>query len=368
MTFSLDDLRRWPDVEAPNLVAVDATDRLLLDTAAEAIREYPNDVLVIDDNYGALTLGAIALGARGVRVHQDSIVAERALAANAGAMASEYRHVDLDDAEALASVRVVLWQLPRSLDLVEDIAGLVASAASSHVLVYAGGRIKHMTVRMNEMISGHFERLDVLHARQKSRVLVASAPARIRNRDEPPHIHSESGIDLTSRPGVFAGGLLDIGTRALLDVLERAMPTATRAVDLGCGSGILALTLARDRPAIEVTATDVSARAVSATAFNARLNDLTNVAALQDDAGASIPDASTNLVLLNPPFHSGSTVHTGIASKLFAAAARILTPGGELWTVYNSHLGYRPELERTVGPTTEVSRNAKFTVTRSIRR
>lgn len=368
MSFSLDDLRRWPDVEAPNLVAVDATDRLLLDSAAEAIREYPNDVLVIDDNYGALTLGAIALGARGVLVHQDSIVAERALAANAGAMASEYRRVDLEDGEALASVRVVVWQLPRSLDLVADIAGLIARAASSDVTVYAGGRIKHMTLRMNDMLTAHFDRLDVLHARQKSRVLVAAAPLPGAGGGASPDIHSESGIELAGKPGVFAGGHLDIGTRALLDVLHLAAPGATSAVDLGSGSGILALTLARDRPNVEVTATDVSARAVGAATFNARLNKLRNVTVLQDDAGASIPDSSADLVLLNPPFHSGSTVHTGVASKLFAAAARILKPGGELWTVYNSHLGYRAELERTVGPTREVSRNPKFTVTATERR
>ena len=33
----LDDLSRAPDVQAPNLVAVDATDRLLLDSAADLI-------------------------------------------------------------------------------------------------------------------------------------------------------------------------------------------------------------------------------------------------------------------------------------------------------------------------------------------
>jgi 16S rRNA (guanine1207-N2)-methyltransferase len=59
---SLDDvlpkLRRRPDVEAPNLQAWDATDRLLLDTAAE--RMLPGSSLaVIGDRYGALTLGAL---------------------------------------------------------------------------------------------------------------------------------------------------------------------------------------------------------------------------------------------------------------------------------------------------------------------
>ena len=51
------DLRRWPDVEAPNLQAWDATDRLLLDEAG-ALPDGPDDVVVIGDRHGALTLGA----------------------------------------------------------------------------------------------------------------------------------------------------------------------------------------------------------------------------------------------------------------------------------------------------------------------
>ncbi len=69
-----------------------------------------------------------------------------------------------------------------------------------------------------------------------------------------------------------------------------------------------------------------------------------------------------------PPFHLGASVHAGAATKMFDAAARVLAPGGELWTVYNSHLQYRAALERLIGPTTEIGRNPKFTVTRSVRR
>ena len=43
-----DDLRRWPDVEAPNLQAWDATDRLLLDEAGPL----PEEVVVIGDRHG----------------------------------------------------------------------------------------------------------------------------------------------------------------------------------------------------------------------------------------------------------------------------------------------------------------------------
>jgi 16S rRNA (guanine1207-N2)-methyltransferase len=61
-------------------------------------------------------------------------------------------------------------------------------------------------------------------------------------------------------------------------------------------------------------------------------------------------------------------VHTGIALRLFAEAGRVLRPGGQLWAVWNSHLAYGPALERAVGPTRQVARGPKFTVTASRRR
>ncbi|MFP5394509.1 MAG: hypothetical protein ACLGI6_24040, partial [Gammaproteobacteria bacterium] len=54
-------LRRYPDIEAENLFAHDAADRLLLDTAAEALAGCaPGRLAVVGDDYGALALGAAA--------------------------------------------------------------------------------------------------------------------------------------------------------------------------------------------------------------------------------------------------------------------------------------------------------------------
>ena len=64
----------------------------------------------------------------------------------------------------------------------------------------------------------------------------------------------------------------------------------------------------------------------------------------------------------------GAAVVTTAADRLFAAAARVLRPGGELWTVYNSALRYKPTLARLVGPTTVAPQTPKFTVTVSTRR
>src|SRR5664280_3797881 len=93
--FSFEVLRRFPDPQADNLVAVDATDRLILTEAAAAIEATaPGQVVVVGDRYGAMTLGAMALhGARDVRVHQDRLTGEQALAHNAirAGLADGYR-------------------------------------------------------------------------------------------------------------------------------------------------------------------------------------------------------------------------------------------------------------------------------------
>ena len=89
---------------------------------------------------------------------------------------------------------------------------------------------------------------------------------------------------------------------------------------------------------------------------------------IRDDAADSVTDGSVDLVVCNPPFHVGAAVVTTAADLLFAAAARVLRPGGELWTVYNSALRYKPTLTRLVGPTSVAQQTPKFTVTVSTRR
>ena len=366
--FDFSALRRYPDAEAANLFAVDASDRLILDEAADTLRASgPGDVVVIGDRYGALTLGAAALhGASGIRVFQDSIVAEQALAANADDLAGRFENLPFGE-ELLREAQIVLLQLPRALDELDDLAAAISQWSADDVVVFAGGRIKHMTLGMNEVLARHFGRLDTRHASQKSRVLVASSPLRSTPNDPRREFHADLGIWVCATGSVFAGTRIDIGTRALLAELDQALPAAACAVDLGCGTGVVAAVLARTRPGVAVLATDVAAGAVASARATMAVNELPNVTVVRDDALSSQPDASVDLVLLNPPFHQGSTVHSGTASRLFAAAARVLKPGGELWTVYNSHLAYRAELARTVGPTREVSRNAKFTVTVSTR-
>ena len=382
--FSFDALRRRPDVEAPNLFAVDAADRLILDEAARALADAePGEVVVIGDNYGALTLGAAALDdVTGIRVHQDELSGELASARNAEelGLAGAFRSMPLGP-ELLSGAKVVLLRLPRSLDALDEVAELIAAHAHPDVTVYAGGMIKHLALAMNDVLGTHFASVRAGLARQKARVLTVTDPSTASGSAPVPasaaisdtwpkrQFHEDLGLWVCAHGGAFAGTRVDIGTRFLLSVLDKAKPEAASAIDLGCGTGVVAAALAMARPGITVLATDHSAAAVASARATAQVNGVADrVSVLRDDALASQPDASSELILLNPPFHVGATVHTGLATRLFEDAARVLAPGGELWTVFNSHLGYRPALTRIVGPTREVARNTKFTITVSTRR
>lgn len=375
MSLPFERLRRAPDIEGEGLVAADAADRLILDESATLRAAVgAGEIVVIGDGYGALALGAAFDGARDVRVHQDALPGERALARNAAALGLSDRVSSRPlDAALVSGARVVLLRLPRSLDALRDIAGLIAGYAASDVVVVAGGRLKHMSLAMNEVLRTVFDTLDVTHARQKSRALIARGP---RGGGDPiPAAASVDGLEVRAFGGAFAGARLDIGTRALLAALDAA-PAAPAGgslddpwIDLACGTGIVGAWLASRHPAAHVYASDPSAVAVASARATAEAGGLSDrIVVARADGLEERADGTASFIALNPPFHSGAALTAGIAERLFADAARVLRPGGELWCVWNSPLRYRATLERLVGPTRQVARDPKFTVTVSTAR
>lgn len=390
--FAWERLRRAPDVEAPNLLAYDATDRLLSDRALAA--GIPGDqIAVIGDEYGAITLSLADAGLTGIRVHQDLVTGRRALARNAavlglyeneectptdGRVAREHAEATSEvprfvtcslDETLLTGAALVLLQLPKALAELEEIADAVARWAHPEVTLVAGGRVKHMTLAQNEVLGKYFGRVQPQRAERKSRLIVATGPLPVA---EPPFpvFAEEDGLTLAAYGGAFAGPRLDIGTRALLEVLaDREGATEGEVIDLGCGTGALAAWFALQHPDALIIATDRSAAAVRSVRATMAANGLDDrIEVTHDDAGSALSDQSADLILLNPPFHLGTSIHKGAATKLFQASARLLRTGGELLAVWNSHLAYRPQLERLIGPTEQLRRTPKFTVTRSIRR
>ncbi|AXE55246.1 class I SAM-dependent methyltransferase [Aurantimicrobium sp. MWH-Uga1] len=383
-SFPFESLRRWPDLESPELVAVDAADRLLLTELQHAVEIDPTllagPLSIIGDTHGALTLGALAEAEFAeVLVHQDARSGELALMNNAKQLSdfyppsSTFQNLPLSS-ELVDSSRIVVLRLPRSLEQLEQWAALIATHAADDVLVLAGGRIKHMTLSMNETLGKFFTQVEASLAEQKSRVLRARGPKKQAALDALttwPKSEYHADVDLTvcAQGGAFAGISIDIGTYDLLAVLDRVSGRqGMRIIDFGCGTGVLAAQIAKLRPTATVIASDQSAAAVESAKATMAANNLSDrVTVVRDDGLSSQEDSSADLILFNPPFHSGAAVHAGTSLRLFAEAGRVLKPGGELWVVANRHLSYKPALRKLVGETREVRRTPKFTVTKSVK-
>ena len=386
-SFPHSTLRRWPDFEADNLFAHDAADRLILDLAANEIK--PRAVVTIGDSHGALTLGAVHMGATNVRAFQDSIVSEQALKANFERLAKQNlvpidaRYIQTYLSEtAFMDAEIILMKLPKDLGHLRMLAQLIRESANPAVKIFAGGRIKYMSHSMNKILEENFENLNVSLARQKSRVLVASAPRKSSGQTWHLPISENYDHDLNlwvcSVPGVFAAESVDIGTRFLIETLPMIdVPGSANltVADLGCGSGLLATAFLRAHPDSHVIAADASQ--VALLSANATIKKNLPWAkesfepmpgtfmVKRDNALSEVPNDALDVVLLNPPFHSGAARADHMADALIRDAARALRPGGVLITVFNSHLRHRQTLERLAGPTTQVARSPKFTITRT---
>jgi release factor glutamine methyltransferase len=147
-------------------------------------------------------------------------------------------------------------------------------------------------------------------------------------------------------------------TEHVIEVALRRARQATRAVDIGCGSGAIAITWALETGA-EVIATDLSLPALSVARENACLLQA-QVRFLACNLASSLSPASFDLVLSNPPYipdtereclqrevrdHEpplalyGGPTGVEIYEPLIADAARLLRPGG--WLILE--IGYRAQ-------------------------
>jgi len=139
-------------------------------------------------------------------------------------------------------------------------------------------------------------------------------------------------VEVDVAPGIFSPGGLDKGTVVLLDEAPAPPPTGT-FLDLGCGWGPVALTLALRSPGATVWALDVNERALDLTRRNAEALGLQGVRATTADG---IPgDLRFDLIWSNPPIRVGKAV----LHDLLRTWLPRLTPSGVAQLVVQRNLG-----------------------------
>jgi 16S rRNA (guanine1207-N2)-methyltransferase len=139
-------------------------------------------------------------------------------------------------------------------------------------------------------------------------------------------------LTLTTDRGVFSAARVDPGTKVLL-LTAPPPPASGHLLDLGCGYGPIALTLARRSPDATVWAVDVNARALDLVRSNAAVAGLTNVRAATPD---EVPDDVAFAALWsNPPVRVGKAALHEVLDRWLPR----LAPGGHALLVVQKHLG-----------------------------
>ena len=148
--------------------------------------------------------------------------------------------------------------------------------------------------------------------------------------------YSFKGVDfsLESDNGVFSKNELDKGSEFLIETLL-PINLGENVLDIGCGIGVIGLTLAYFTPSLNVCLSDVNTRALSLCNANAATLKLSQrVTILQSDIYQKIEGKFTSIVS-NPPIRAGKKV----TYEIYRGALEHLVDSGSLYIVVRKNQG-----------------------------
>ena len=112
-------------------------------------------------------------------------------------------------------------------------------------------------------------------------------------------------------------------------------------LDLGCGYGVIGLSIAGLYPNTQVTMVDINQRAVETTQRNIERNQIKNAVTYVSD-GFNQVNGSFNAIVSNPPIRTGKNV----IYPLFEQSKQYLIPGGSLYLVIQKKQGAKSAMEK----------------------
>ena len=174
--------------------------------------------------------------------------------------------------------------------------------------------------------------------------------------------YSFNGVDfsLESDNGVFSKNELDKGSELLIKTLL-PINLGKNMLDIGCGIGVIGLTLAYFTPSLNVCLTDVNTRALSLCNANAATLKLSQrVTILQSDIYTKV-EGKYDSIVSNPPIRAGKKV----TYEIYKGALGHLIDGGSLYIVIRKNQGapsVKSYLEELFGNVTLLAREKGYYV------
>ncbi len=361
-------LKRFPETDDVNpLQAWEAADDYLLQQVDEL--EPVGPVLVFNDTFGAL---ACVLAEHKPYSIGDSYLSELATRENLRENEIPENSVTFLDSTAAypQAPGLVLIKIPKTLALLEQQLRALRKVVTPETRIIAGAKardIHNSTLELFEKILGP---TTTTLAWKKARLInptftqpeLADVPETLSWKLEGTEWTIHNHANVFSRTG------LDIGARFFLESLPSDLEG--EIVDLGCGNGVIGLTLLEKNPLAQVVFVDESPMAVASARLNVETNlpgDIDRCEFMINNALSGVEPFRFNAVLCNPPFHQQHALTDQIAWEMFHHARRCLKINGELYIVANRHLDYFRKLKKIFGNCATVATNNKFVVLKAVK-
>ncbi|HAS64212.1 MAG TPA: 50S rRNA methyltransferase [Vibrio sp.] len=358
-------LFRYPIRNNETLQAWDAGDEYLINHIEEMSLPKQQRILILNDSFGALSCWLS-------KNHHVTMVSDSYIAQQATKKNLEQNHCNpvtiLNSLDELPkTIDLVVMQIPRNNRYLTWQLAQIRQQLPANVTVISVNKAKEIHSSTLKLFEKHLGETTTSLAWKKHRLVFSSA-----NTNQPIGVEpfTEWKVDgqqitLKNLANVYSGESLDQGARFMLEHLPSGNKHS-KAIDLGCGNGVLSVKLAQLNSNMAITCVDESHMAVA----SAKQNLLDNVAGerkfqfVANNCLDGFVDDEYDLVVCNPPFHQQQAVTDHIAWQMFCDAKHVLGNGGQLLVIGNRHLGYDVKLKRLFGKSnvTLVAANKKFVI------
>lgn len=167
-------------------------------------------------------------------------------------------------------------------------------------------------------------------------------------------------LELITDSGVFSKKRVDFGSDLLINSTSHI---TGEILDIGCGYGVIGISLSQLNPSAKVTMIDINERAVDLANRNIKLNNANNAKALQSDGFTNVI-GKFDVIVSNPPIRTGKKV----IYPIFEQSIDYLYTNGLIYLVIQKKQGAKSafdKLESIYGNCEVINKDAGYWILKS---
>jgi len=362
------------------------------DASDEYVINYVNDnnlvtketkVLIFNDVFGAITVNFCGNGINQENPDMVYCVNDSYISAQGIQYNIEQNYLDNDHITQLTSldelpndIDLILFKIPKSKSLLVEQLIQIKKSASKDTIFIATDRTKDIHSSTLKLFEKYLGTTTTSLAIKKARLVFCQFDSNQKIKSPFPTVWSINNTKLdrnfiiSNHANVYAREKLDIGARYFIENLPD-VSEGTNVIDLGCGNGVIGLTILAQQSKAYVQFFDESVMALASAKINIKKNCPDQIDQCQfhlNDCLTDVESNSIDLILCNPPFHQNSATTDHIAWQMFKDSFRVLKKGGELRIIGNRQLAYHIKLQRLFGNEKLIASNDKFVTQSAIKR